>query len=271
VLAATFAGTASHRPSGAATTVDLLDAPGGPGGIPSADAYACYRATLPPGSPRFTPVTASLEDALGPGLFDVKAIAAVCQPARVNGSALVAPSVHQEVLRIAAHRGGPRFAKVERVATDRFATRRLTLTGPATLLDVTPAAIGATPPPAFGSDPTADPSVNRFKCYRAKLAKGQPKFVPPPSPTVADAFFPNGQGLRLTKVNKVCMPVDKEGETPAAETRAAHLLCYQAQLEKGTPKLTPRAISTHSDNFGPHTLVARAVAELCVPAAVSAP
>lgn len=271
-LVATFGGTGAHRPSGATTAVDLLEASGGPGGAPGGDAYACYRSTVPQGQPRFLPVTKSLDDALGPpGLFDVKSVASVCHPARVNGSALVAPWVHQEAFRIAAHRGEPKFVKVDRVATDRFGTRRLTLTGPATLLDVTPTAGGGTPPPAFAGDPTGDPDVNRFKCYRARLAKGQPKFVPPAPPMVTDEFFPSGQGIKLTQISKLCLPVDKEGETPGAEARDAQLLCYRAQLVKGAPRFTPRTISTHSDNFGPHTLVARSVAELCVPAAVSAP
>jgi len=231
------------------------------------DSYLCYKAALAPGQPKFGASSSSLTDPLGgPQSFDVKSIASVCSPADVNGQGVGFPQVHEEGFKIAAPPGSPKREKSDHVITDEFGERTLTIGGPATLLDVTPQALGATPPVPFSSDPTIDPNVNRFTCYKAAYAKGQPSFVAPPAPTVTDALFPSGQALQLVKIDKLCLPVDKNGETPGAETRTARLVCYQAKLPKGAPKFVKPTLSTNSAGFGPHTLVAKGVKEFCVPA-----
>ena len=231
------------------------------------NSYLCYKAALAKGQPKFVASSSVLTDPLGgPQSFDVKSIASVCAPADVNGTGLGSPEVHQEGYKIAASRPAPKFVKSSHVVTDPFGQRTLTITGPAALLDVTPQAIGTTPPSPFPSDPTSDPNVNRFKCYKASLAKGQPKFVAPPPPTVADALFPSGQVLQLAKITGLCLPVDRDGKTPDAGARAARLVCYQAKLPKGSPKFVPQTVSTNGADFGPHTLAAKGIKELCVPA-----
>jgi len=184
----------------------------------------------------------------------------------VNGTGLGNSNVHQEGFKITASRPAPKFAKSNHVITDRFGQRTLTINGPAALLDVTPLAIGATPPSPFSSDPTSDPNVNRFKCYKASLAKGQPKVVAPPPPTATDTLFPGGQELQLAKITGLCLPVDKDGATPGAGARAARLVCYQAKRPKGSPKFVQQTVSTNGAGSGPHTLVAKGIQELCVPA-----
>ena len=231
------------------------------------DSYLCYKAALAKGQPKFATTSRALTDPLGgPQSFDVKSIASICSPADVNGTGVGSPEVHQEGFKIAASRPAPKFAKSSHVITDPFGQRTLTITGPAALLDVTPQALGTTPPSPFADDPTSEPNVNRFKCYKTSLAKGQPKFVAPSSPTVADALFPSGQELQLVKLARLCLPVDLNGSTPGAEARTARLLCYQAKLPKGSPKFVQQTVSTSSADFGPHTLVAKVVKELCVPA-----
>src|SRR5262249_46648520 len=141
-------------------------------------------------------LTASMTDALGgPQTFDVTKIATLCNPTSLNGAVISHAAVHEEGFAIKAEKGAPKFVKSDHVTVDPFAQRTLTLTGPASLLDVTPTAPGTTPPTPFGSDPTSDPDVNRFKCYKAKLPKGSPKFVAPPPQAVVDDFFPGGQPL----------------------------------------------------------------------------
>lgn len=231
------------------------------------NSYLCYKAALAKGQPKFVASSSALTDPLGgPQSFDVKSIASVCSPADVNDTGVGNPDVHQEGFKIAASRPAPKFAKSNHVITDQFGQRTLTITGPAALLDVTPQAIGTTPPSPFASDPTSDPNVNRFKCYKSSLAKGQPKFVAPSPPTVADALFPGGQSLQLVKITGLCLPVDLDGNTPGAETRTARLLCYQAKLPKGSPKFVQQTVSTNGADFGPHTLVAKGIKELCVSA-----
>lgn len=231
------------------------------------DSYLCYKAALAKGQPKLAATSSALTDPLGgPQSFDVKSIASICAPSDVNGTGVGSPEVHQEGFRIAASRPAPKFEKSDHVITDQFGQRTLTITGPAALLEVTPQAIGTTPPSPFPSDPTIDPNVNRFKCYKASLARGQAKFVAPPAPSVADALLPSGQALQLAKITGLCLPVDVDGRTPGAEARTARLLCYQAKLPKGSPKFVQQTVSTNGDDFGPHTLVAKGLKELCVPA-----
>lgn len=235
--------------------------------IDKLDSYLCYKAALAKGQPKFEAGSNALTDPLGgPQSFDVKSIASICAPADVNGTGVSRPEVHQEGFKIAASRPAPKFEKSSHQIIDPFSQRTLTITGPAALLDVTPQAIGTTPPSAFSSDPTSDPNVNRFKCYRASLAKGQPKLVAPPPPTVTDALSPGGQVLQLVKITALCLPVDRDGKTPDAGARAARLVCYQAKLPKGSPKFVQQTVSTSGADFGAHTLVAKGVKELCVPA-----
>jgi hypothetical protein len=179
--------------------------------------------------------------------------------------------VHLEGFAIKVHKGGARFVKLDRVTIDAFAQRSLTLTAPATLLDVAPQVPGTVPPAPFGSDPTSDASVNRLTCYKAKLAKGSPKFVPPPAPTLTDVFYGSGQQFLVTKVTKVCEPTDVDGATAGAETRTSLLVCYALKLPKHTPRFAKTTVATNNPRVVPQVLVASAPAELCLPAQQPSP
>ncbi|MBI3769202.1 MAG: hypothetical protein HY271_12045 [Deltaproteobacteria bacterium] len=237
-------------------------------GVSAPDHYLCYKAARAKGQPKFSKgATTALEDQLGgPLTFDVVKIAAICNPVDRDGSGVVHPDVHQEGFKIKVHEGGPKFVKSNHVTVDAFAQRTLTITAPVVLLDVAPQALGGTPPAVFGSDPTSDPTVNRFKCYKAKLAKGSPKFLPPASPSVVDAFFGIGRQFVVKNVTKLCEPVDEDGETPGAETRQTVLVCYAVKLAKGSPKFVKTTVATNDANVAPHILVVSAPAELCMPA-----
>lgn len=212
-------------------------------------------------------VGAALEDRLGgPQTFDITRIVTVCNPVDRGGSGIAHPDVHQGGFAIKRHKGGPKFVKSDQVTIDPFAQRMLTVTAPVALLDVTPQAPGVVPPAAFGSDPTSDPTVNRFKCYKAKLAKGSTKFTAPAPPTLSDDFFAGGQQFIVTKVTKLCEPVDVDGATPGAATRQTSLVCYGVKLPKGAPKFVKTTVATNDARFSPHVLVARAPVELCLPA-----
>jgi hypothetical protein len=137
------------------------------------------------------------------------------------------------------------------------------------LLDVTPLALGATPPAPFASDPTSSETINRFTCYRATIAKGEPKFASPTAPLVADDLL-SGEALDLKKITKLCLPADVGGATPGAATRDARLVCYRATRAKGAPKFVRQTVASNATT-GAHVLVATGVADLCVPATEAAP
>jgi Bacterial Ig-like domain (group 3) len=181
------------------------------------DAYLCYGGALAKGQPKFVPTTSDLTDHLGgPQTFDVKSILSICNPADVNGKGVGFAQVHEQGFKLALPAGAPKFVKSDHVVADEFGQHTLTFTRLANLLEVTPLALGTSPPAAFASDPTSDPSTNRYTCYAASRAKGQPKEPVPPSPTVSDVLFPGGQSIDLKKITKVCLPVDQDGGTPGA-------------------------------------------------------
>ncbi|HEY2388611.1 MAG TPA: hypothetical protein VGK30_16770 [Candidatus Binatia bacterium] len=237
------------------------------------DAYLCYKAAIAKGQQKVAKdLTALVDDALGDArTVDVKEIVALCNPVSRDGSAVSLPDVHLESFAIKLHKGEVRFVKVDRMTVDAFGSRALTLTAPASLLDVTPLALGSVQPAPFAADPTSDPGVNRFACYKAKLAKGAPRFVPPPAPTLTDAFYTGGQQLLVTKVTKVCEPADVDGATAGAETRPSALVCYALKLPKHTAKFVKTTVATNDARVAPQILVASAPAELCLPAAQPTP
>jgi hypothetical protein len=226
------------------------------------DHYMCYTAKLSKGQPTFATQSVSLRDQLGgPQTYDAKKIVTICNPADTNGEAPQHPLVHQLGLHIKAQKGAPKFVKSEHLTDDEFGRLQLKFLAPDTLLDVSAKVLGGGGTPPLVSNE----SVDRFTCYKVKTSTGAPKFVPPSSPTVTDEFV-TGQAFDLKKVQHVCTPVDKNGETPGAETHTGHLVCYQAVLPKGAPKFSKPQVSVNSANFGGWVLDSIAPSELCVPA-----
>ncbi len=226
------------------------------------DHYMCYKAKLSKGQPTFGATSVSLKDQLGgPQTYDVKKIVTICNPAEKNGEAPQSPLVHQLGLQIKAQTGAPKFVQSVHLTDDQFGRLTLTFLAPDTLLDVSAKVLGGGGTPPLASNG----GVDRFMCYKVKTAKGAPKFVRPPSPTVTDEFV-SGQVFDLKRVQHVCTPVDKNGETPGAETHTGHLVCYQAALPTGAPKFSKPQVSVNSTNFGGWVLDSIAPSELCVPA-----
>lgn len=238
----------------------------GPSGVCKRDHFLCYKAKLAKGQPKFEVGSKTLTDQFETMSFSVKKIVSICNPVDKNGEGIAFPEIHEQGFSIKASKGSPKLVASDHVTVDQFGTRRLTVKARTSLLDVTPKVLGDTPPVAFAADPTSDASVNRFKCYKASLAKGEPKFVPPTPPVVTDQFFTSGQAINIKKVTKLCTPTDMDGATPGAGNRLGHLVCYQVALPKGSAKFTARTVATNPTSFGADVLVATGLAELCVPA-----
>jgi hypothetical protein len=248
---------------GLAVAVSVMHLPTrGLAAVAPGDSYMCYKAKLSKGQPKFAGTSVSLKDQLGgPQTYDVKKIVTICNPADTASEAPQNPLVHQLGLQIKAQKGAPKFVQSVHLTDDQFGRLTLTLVKPDTLLDVS-----AQVPGGGGTSPLAsNGSADRFMCYTVKTAKGAPKFVAPPSPTVTDDFV-SGQVFDLKKVQHVCTPVDKNGETPGAETHTGHLVCYQAALPKGAPKFSKPQVSVNSTNFGGWVIDSIAPSEVCVPA-----
>ena len=227
----------------------------------SNDAYLCYKAALARGEEKLPKgTTVALGDELVPGPLDfgVTRATSICNPAAVNGGTVNEPTAHQEGFAIKRVPGSPRFVKALQATGDQFANRNLLLSQESTLLVPSSKVLGDGGAPPYGLT-----TVDHYKCYRASLAKGSPKFVAPAAPTVTDQFYPGGQSFNLKKPTRFCHPVAADGSTINEPT--AHLVCYGARLPAGT-KFPKTTVSTNNPDFGADVLLATAVSELCVPA-----
>ncbi len=105
--------------------------------------------------------------------------------------------------------------------------------------------------------------MDHYKCYKVKVSKGQPKFVPILGVKVDNQFTDGDKLFDLKKPTRLCNPVDKEGE--GVKNDAAHLMCYQAEPATGEPKHV-KILGIHVDNqFGPEQLDTIKEEEFCVP------
>jgi hypothetical protein len=229
------------------------------GQTPPGDSYLCYKSTLASSQAQFTPVQKTLEDQLRTLVADVESFLSVCNPLL---PAVVRPDIHPVSynIRVATIPPQPKFLKSVHTAIDEFGSHPVTLTQPVDLR-----APSAQVPGAGGTGTIDTTGVDHFECYRALRAKGAPNFIAPPPVTITDEF--GTVTLTLKKLTKLCTPVNKNGEDPTAPQHVAHLACYQAKAKLpagGT--LGASTVSVNNTNFGPAVLVAKEVAELCVPA-----
>ncbi len=234
------------------------------------DSFLCYLAGAAPNKrlARISGAGIDLQDRFGARRFVMRRLAALCNPASIDGDAVSHENVHLVAINLKKEKTAPKFVPFPFGVQDRFGTRTLVLTGVASLLDVTPVQPGTNAPPDFSDDPTKSAvEVNRFECYSAALPKGAPKFVPPAPPTVADDAFPSGQPFLVKTPTRVCLPADVEGSTPGAESRTTLLACYAVKLPKGG-KFARQTVGTHSRSVGVRIVGRRKPSEICVVARV---
>jgi cysteine-rich repeat protein len=107
--------------------------------------------------------------------------------------------------------------------------------------------------------------VDRFKCYKAQPASGEPKPAFPDS-ELADLLELKDTESR--KVREVCNPVSEDGSTVYAPSD--HLVCYQIKDSKAPPqaKFLKQDVFVESD-FGPEKLTAVKSRLLCLPSSLS--
>lgn len=215
------------------------------------DHYLCYRVARRAGSPRFVPVRKTLRDHFPPAVdVTLDRVVSLCTPVRKNGGALVHPTVHQVGYRVR----GPRTPRSTHATLDQFASRTVVVSGADSLLVPSSKAAGTAGAPPY----TGGTTVDHYECYRARNLGG---FAPPAPPTVEDQFLIGR--VTVTRVTKLCTPVDKNGEDPTAPAHAAHLVCYGIRFASGS---VPRTAVSTSNQIAPERLDVRRPVELCLPA-----
>jgi hypothetical protein len=195
--------------------------------------------------------------------LDVTKGAALCNPADKNGGGIQNEADHLRSFAIKLAKGEPAFLPFEDIPiTNQFGTISLE-TGKVDRLMI-PAAKGLEQPVS----PPDPPGIDHFRCAKAKVAKGSPRFEPISEVSVVDQFE-QPKLYDLKKPTRICTPVDKNGEGLLLPD--ALLLCYQAKPGKGQPKHVKRSGLHVAHQLGLELLDTVKEEELCVPSALAPP
>jgi hypothetical protein len=221
------------------------------------DDFDCFRAKGSAGTPHFVPILGvHLVDQFEDGNFDLVKPRRFCLPANKNQEGVVDPVTHLEAYVIRAVPGSPRHVSQRNIlVTNQLGFLRVDTIRPDLLLVPTAKDLTTSPP---APNPTSH-NVDHYKCYKARVTPGTPRFPERVTVTATDQFNTTLTTLRLKKVRHLCTPVDKNGE--GLKNPTVHLACYLARGFK-----TPRHRGVFLNNqFGPKTLDTSSITEICIP------
>jgi hypothetical protein len=180
----------------------------------------------------------------------------LCTPANKDNEGVSDPSTH---LAGYAIQETALPAPRTRTTTDQFGSLSLTTGKPDLLLVPTAKSLTSSPPPP---DENAI-SVNHYKCYRAKVTPGTPKFPRGMQASIVDQFNAPAKVFDVKRPRHLCNPVSKNGE-PVKDPNA-HLVCYQVKGATGQLKHVRRDVFLHNQ-FDAEAGTTVKESELCVPA-----
>ncbi len=213
------------------------------------DRFHCYGVRAPNAAPR--PVT--LVDRFGTTDVRIQEPRRVCNPANVAGIDPTAPDHDAHLLGYRIRRNGPLVDLPRRQQiTNQFGTITVDLVRPELLLVPSAKSLTGTPPPL---DPV---TIDHFQCYRVTRARTRVKDIP-----VVDQL--GSLKVDVKRPRRLCVPVDKNGETPGAAQHAGVLACYDSRVASASqPFIGPHHLFV-ANQFGEVTLDRLRPAELCVP------
>jgi hypothetical protein len=220
--------------------------------------FQCYRARTTAGTPPFGVIQGvQLVDQFGAASVKVEEPRRLCAPVDKEGEDPTAPSdpghlvdyLVQSLDRISRLRGVQ--------VTNQFGTIVVDTVRRSGLLVPTAKSLTAPPPPLSAF------AVDHFACYKVKRSLGQPKFQPILNVDVVDQL--GAMQVDVKRPRRLCLPVNKNEEDPTAPSHPDHLMCYRVTPSAGSPPFTGVSPIFVNNQFGPHTLGASALAELCVP------
>ncbi len=222
------------------------------------DHFTCYKARTTGGTAKFVPRPGvTVVDRVRSSTVEVRKPKLLCAPTSKNGEDPTAPShpLHLEDYQIKA--ATKLVPVVNQEIVDQFGTLSLDMRKPLTLQVPTAKSHTATPAEPVG------PALDHFQCYKVKTSKGTAKFVPRPGVTLQDQF--GAMTVLVKRPRRLCVPADKNGESPGAENHPDHLLCYQIK-QTSMPRFAPVGGLYTNNQFGPERIDAKKPRELCVPA-----
>jgi hypothetical protein len=189
------------------------------------DDFTCYKTT----APFPDPVTLSLADQFEEASAVVVRPTALCAPTDKNNEGTLDPDTHLAFYRIRAQTPEHIQRSTIRV-TNQLGDLWVDTTAPAALLVPTAKDLNSLPPPP---NPSVH-DVDHFKCYRARVTAGTPRFATNTLVSANDQFSGSARLLTLVKPRYLCNPVDKNGE--GIKRPDVHLMCYVTRPAIGQPR-----------------------------------
>jgi cysteine-rich repeat protein len=223
-------------------------------GNPDLDHFNCYNARTAPGTAGFTQQQVALDDPLESRVVKVLRTNAFCTAVDKDGQGIPDQGARLQCYNIRNASGEKAFARQSVSVADDLGTSQWSLRKPQ-LLCV----------PGEHDGGTVSSSLDRFKCYSARTASGQPKFAAR-QVTLADEF-----GVKQTMVLKpfqFCDVTDVNGE--GTVSAAARLQCYKIKYALGESRFTRRTIAA-ADQLASERLSLQRPDFVCAPATRSAP
>jgi hypothetical protein len=227
---------------------------------PPLDHFESYGVRLTHDTPPFGPVVfVDLVDRFGSRTMAAQKQSNLANPADVNGNDASAPT-HVEHLvgyKLKKPLGAPKFVKVLNQRIDNvFGTLRVDVTKPVRVLMPSAESTSAPPPPLVA------PVTDTFTCYRVRVTRGTPRFVPVPGVTIADQF--GSLTFDVKKPSMLCVASDLNNTEPLAEYHNEHLMCYKIKVLRGQPRFQKQSPVYIANAFGSLTLDAVKPQEVCV-------
>jgi hypothetical protein len=217
------------------------------------DHYLCYKIK----APNFTtsPTVTLVDDFDGSVTASSLRPRQLCTPASKNGSPVTDSTTH---LAAYSFRQSTPHTRRTFNSTDQFGTLSLSTIKPDTLLVPSNKDLNTTP---TAPDNNAI-NVDHYKCYKAKVTAGTPKFVSV-QVNVTDQFLSPAKVFVARKPKHFCTAVNKNGE--GFKNQNARLVCYQVKAASGQPKLVRKTVFINNQ-FGPSPMTTVKERELCLPA-----
>jgi len=195
--------------------------------------------------------TVTLTDVFGTRTTEVLRAADLCAPADKNDEDPDAPG---SVNHLAAY-------QLKQTPFARIRGQRVTNQFGSITLDIRKQRSLLVPSSFSDSGPPSSPSgefLSHFTCYDVRVTNRTPRFQPR---TVSVRTDFDDVDVLVRRPTQLCVPADKNGETPGAPGFPESLLCYQTKVRAGAFSLP----AFFSNQFGEQTSTLRQRRHFCVP------
>lgn len=223
------------------------------------DRFKIYKAKTKKGTAEFvSPPDPTLVDQFESKETEVVKPTLLGNPAGEGGGGVINTTIHLECYAIKDAKTDPKQPKFPGrlvQVSNEFGSLTLAVTTPRQLC-VPSLQDKATPPVG----PVPPNNVDRFKCYKAKVAKGSTPFTP--QTVTLDDQFESAKMATVKKPVELCNPVDVNAEL--RQNPAVHLVCYAIKDDHAPPTFVATDVFTLNE-FDSEQVTALKPSLLCVP------